>query len=115
VYGYQKSFFYKLIKCAEIDFHTLEKFKAKCDEMDAKNLKSQRNLETLLKFAKDETCLDGDSDGDSDGEEKIETIFTLAFKSETNVAVRVNANSEIETKNSKEEILEAIKFLQSLI
>ena len=113
VYGYQKSFFYKLVKASEIDDETIQRFKAKCEEIEQRNEKSQRNLDSLLRFAKDETCLDGENeDGEND---KAETIFTLAFKSETNVSVRINSESKLETKNSKEEILKAIEFLQGLL
>lgn len=112
VYGYQKSFFYKLVKAAEIDDETIERFKAKCEEIEQRNEKSQRNLDSLLRFAKDENCLDGESE---DGEQKAETIFTLAFKSDTNVSVRINSEAKLETKNSKEEILKAIEFLQGLL
>ena len=112
VYGYQKSFFYKLVKASEIDGETIERFKAKCEEIEQRNEKSQRNLDSLLRFVRDENCLDGENE---DGEQKPETIFTLAFKADTNVSVRINSEAKLETKNSKEEILKAIEFLQGLL
>ena len=119
VYGYQKSFFYKLIRCGKLETETVESFKAKCDEIDANGGYSKRNLETLLKFAKDPQSIEEteESEETEETEEttKAETIFTLSFKSETNVAVRIDSNNTLKTTNSKEEILRAISFLINLI
>jgi hypothetical protein len=116
VYGYQKSFFYKLTRCGKLENETVENFKAKCDEIDANGGYSKRNLENLLKFAKNPECFDETEESEeSEESEKTETIFTLSFKSNTNVAVRVNADNVVKTTNSKDEILQAIAFLLSQI
>ena len=60
---------------------------------------------------------DGDGDGDGDGEDKkVQTIFTLSFKTESgNVSVRVDNLGKITTSNTKEDIKNAMIFLSTHI
>lgn len=122
VYGYQKSFFYKLTRCAKLETETVDAFKTKCDEIDANGGNAKRSINELLKFAKNPNCMDEveteeseESENESDASDKAQTIFTLAFKSDTNVAVRIDENNVVKTTNSREEIMRAIAFLQNLI
>lgn len=125
VFGWQKSFFYKVVKAGRLDAEVVETFKAKCDEVEAQCQEPNRSLEGLLKFAKQvsETAQGGgESDGeggeDSESNEpqvetRVETILTFTYKSESgNVSVRIDSEGNVKTTNSEEQIREAIAVLQ---
>ena len=125
VFGWQKSFFYKVVKAGRLDAEVVETFKAKCDEVEAQGQEPNRSLEGLLKFAKQvsETAQGGgESDGeggeDSESNEpqvetRVETILTFTYKSESgNVSVRIDSEGNVKTTNSDEQIREAIAVLQ---
>jgi hypothetical protein len=128
VFGWQKSFFYKLIKCGGLDARIPRAFEVKCDAVgeDAK-----RSLEELLKFSR-AVDLDSLEHGEDATEEEIllaedeaiegasvesnavKCIFTMTYKrDEGNVSVRVNEEMKLSTTNSNEEIQQAIDFLKS--
>lgn len=122
VFGWQKSFFYKVVKAAKIEETIVETFKTKCDEAEASGNDANRSLEGLLKFAKQTETIaeasgnDGEADGEETSEAEVEirtaTIFTLTYKTEAgNVSVRIDEAGQIKTTNSAEQIAEAIKFL----
>ena len=103
----------------------METFKTKCDEAEAQGQEPNRSLEGLLKFAKQvETGAqaggnDGEGDGESESENepqietRVETILTFTYKSEGgNVSVRIDAEGNVKTTNSDEQIREAIAVLQ---
>ena len=125
VFGWQKSFFYKVVKAGRLDAEVVETFKAKCDEVEAQGQEPNRSLEGLLKFAKQvsETAQGGgESDGeggeDSESNEpqvetRVETILTFTYKSESgNVSVRIDSEGNVKTTNSLAEIAEALAVLQ---
>jgi hypothetical protein len=127
VFGWQKSYFYKVAKAGALQDELVETFKTKCDEVEAEGKDANRTLEGLLKYAKKvktgETTGEG-GEGEGEGGEgegegaqvevRVETIFTMSFKREEgNVSVRVDANGVVKTNNSIAEIQEAIAFLQS--
>jgi len=125
VFGWQKSYFYKVIKAGKLTPEVINQFNAKCDEIEASGEEPNRSLEGLLKFAKaveENTTAGGESDGESDGESESEsasvevrvpTILTFTFKPENdkNVAVRIDANGAIKTTNTNDEIFSAIQIL----
>jgi len=120
VFGWQKSFFYKVVKAGALQDEIVETFKAKCDEVEATGKDANRSLEGLLKFAKQvETNSEAGEGEAGEGEEaevevRTETIFTLSYKREAgNIAIRVDTNGVIKTNNSVSEIYEAIEFLVS--
>jgi hypothetical protein len=121
VFGWQKSFFYKVVKAGRLEESVVNTFKAKCDEADARGEEPNRSLEGLLKFAKQvETGAtatgegeDGESEGEAQIETRVETILTFTYKSEGgNVSVRIDAEGNVKTTNSTEQIREAIAVLQ---
>ena len=82
-------------------------------EADGKNV--IRSVDNFNKFVKSLEVTD-----EAEAEATIPTIFTLAFKiteldqnAERNIAVRVNESLEVTTKNSVEEIKNAISFLNA--
>ncbi len=120
VFGWQKSFFYKVVKAGKLATEVVDTFKAKCDEAEAQGQEPNRSLEGLLKFAKVvETTSneggegeDGESEGEAQVETRIETILTFTYKSEGgNVSVRIDAEGNVKTTNSAEQIREAIAVL----
>ena len=123
VFGWQKSFFYKVVKAGRLEADVVETFKTKCDEAEAQGQEPNRSLEGLLKFAKqvESTPNDGGNDGESEGESenepqietRVETILTFTYKSESgNVSVRIDAEGNVKTTNSAEQIQEAISVLK---
>jgi len=131
IFGWQKSFFYKVVKAAKLDEAVIETFKTKCDEADAEGLNANRSLEGLLKFAKQvETTSEASgnaegSEGEGEGEgetseAQIETrgnnVLTLSYKIEgLKVNVKIDENGRATTSNSFEEIQQAINFLTQSI
>ena len=123
VFGWQKSFFYKVVKAGRLEAEVVETFKTKCDEAEAQGQEPNRSLEGLLKFAKQvETGseasgqgqeAEGESENEPQIETRVETILTFTYKSEGgNVSVRIDAEGNVKTTNSPEQIREAIAVLQ---
>ena len=128
VFGWQKSFFYKVLKAGKLSDQIVDAFTTKCDEADAQGKDVDRSLAGLLKFAQDfsdvETIINEETGEEEISEEaiesaevqeRIETIFTMSMKNPEgrNVAVRINANGELITRNDASEIAQAIEFLKS--
>lgn len=123
VFGWQKSFFYKVVKAGKLSPEVVDTFKTKCDEVEAQGQEPNRSLEGLLKFAKQvESTTQGGGDGEeseSEGENepqvetRTETIFTMTYKSEGgNVSVRIDSEGNLKTTNTAEQIEEAIAVLK---
>jgi hypothetical protein len=125
VFGWGKSYFYKVVKAGKLAPEVIESFNLKCDEIEAGGEEPNRTLEGLLKFAKavDENInVGGESDGESDGESesaevevRVPTILTFTFKPENdkNVSVRIDANGVIKTTNSNDEVYSALQVLMN--
>ena len=128
VCGWQKSFFYKVLKAGKLSEQIVDAFNTKCDEADAQGKDVDRSLAGLLKFAQDfndvETIINEETGEEEISEEaiesaevqeRVETIFTMSMKNPEgrNIAVRINANGELITRNDASEIAQAIAFLQS--
>jgi hypothetical protein len=128
VFGWQKSFFYKVLKAGKLSDQIIDAFNTKCDEADAQGKDVDRSLAGLLKFAQDfsdvETIINEETGEEEISEEaienaevqeRVETMFTMSWKNPEgrNVAVRINANGELITRNDASEIAQAVAFLQS--
>ena len=119
VFGFQRSYGYKLIRVAKLNDEVIQEFNALCDN----DRNASRSIESLLKWcASDVTANDGgDTEGDSGEGSEVgqKAVFTLSFKakevlgSDKNIAFRVNADGEVVTKNSPQEIAQAIEWLKS--
>lgn len=117
LFGFQKSFAYRLNRVAKIEQGVVDEFTALCDSQEREGKPSDRSLTALEKFAKGEL---GEGEEGEEGEEgKGETILTLSFKrkltnpEESNVSVRVDSNGKPTTTNTREEIEFAIAFLRA--
>ena len=119
VFGWQKSFFYKVVKAGRLEAVVIDTFTAKCNEAEAQGEEPNRSLEGLLKFAKavetnSEAGGEGEGgEGEAEIETRIETIFTMTYKSEGgNVSVRIDSEGNLKTTNTAEQIAEAISVLK---
>lgn len=120
LFGFQKSFAYRLNRVAKIDESVVEEFTALCDSQEREGKPSDRSLTALEKFSKGELGNGEEGEeGEGEGESKGETILTLSFKrkltnpEESNVSVRVDSNGRPTTTNTREEIEFAIAFLRA--
>ena len=108
VYGYQKSYFYKLVKAGGVETVKVEEYK----EFEPTN----RTIEGLLKFIKS-GGKGAEGEGGEEGEEttaRPTTVLTFTYKTDSgNVSVRVDSNGVVKTTNSPEQIREAIQQLIS--
>lgn len=94
VFGFQKSYFYKLTRAGKLDDHLITEFKLKCTELEAEGETPNRSLEGLLKYAKEvEQAATGGGAGEGDGETKEgeseaqvstrpQVVFSLDYKPE---------------------------------
>jgi len=136
VFGWQKSYFYKVLKAGRLSMDVIALFTTKCDEAEAEGNEPNRTLEGLLKFARAQAETsqstkgggsegEGDGEGESEGsgaevEVRVPTILTLSFKASDlqlgrNVSIRVDVNGQVTTGNTEEEIALAIQFLQGAL
>lgn len=127
VFGWQKSYFYKVVKAGRLSSEVVDEFKTKCDEVERTGAEPDRSLAGLLKFAKavDETTTGGGQgdgeDGAAEGEDgaaqvetRPQTIFTMTLKHpDGNISVRVTDAGEVKTTNTAEQIQEAVAFLMA--
>ena len=133
VFGWQKSYFYKVVKVATLDERILAAFNTACDNLGSE---ANRSLAGLLEFSRDidldslEHAEDATEEQIAEAEElaiaeaasavqeeRVETMFTMSWKNPEgrNVAIRVDANGQIITQNDSSEVSSAINFLSNAI
>lgn len=130
VFGWQKSFFYKVVKAGRLDLSVVDTFKVKCDEAEANGDEPNRSLEGLLKFAKqvetgntaggqgedaESELGDAETTGEQSAQVEIrhENILTFKYKVDgVNVLVKIDAEGNVTTNNTQEQIDEAISVLR---
>jgi hypothetical protein len=129
VFGWQKSYFYKVVKAGALEAEKVAEFSTLCDQAEREGLTADRTLAGLLKWAK--TSAEAEANGqDGDGEDgqeaeaasvaRAEVLLTLSFKAtlvgaERNVALRVNTDGTAVTSNTKAEIEQAMALLQAAL
>ncbi len=130
VFGYQKSFFYKLIKVANLDERIVEAFNTKCDEIGTD---ANRSIAGLLDFSRDidldnlEVSEDATEEEITEAEneaiesasveqERINYLFVMTYKNPqgANLSVRIDEDGNV-SGNNFEEIANAITYLQNAI
>ena len=117
VYGYQKSFFYKLVKAGKVTAEQVEAYKTAEPE--------NRTIEGLLKFdrtGETNATAEGENEGEGEGEgestPQATNMLSFTYKNpETGekVSVKVDSRGLVKTENSTAEILEAINLLKQAI
>lgn len=122
IFGWQKSFFYKVVKAGKLESEIIESFNTKCTEIEANGNEANRSLEGLLKFAKQVNTATTEGEGEGEGDQTdiqpeivVETIFTMTYKNTDGkkIAVRIDANGTIKTTNNRTEIAEALAYINS--
>jgi len=111
LYGWKKSFFYKMLKVGKLKTdspQTVEEFKTAVAEADANGESASMSVASLLKFASN-----GGETTETASAERTATVFTMTFKGETNVSVRIDEQGKVITTNGTAEITKAIEFLAS--
>jgi hypothetical protein len=129
VFGWQKSFAYKMLKVGklqEVKPEVITKFKRDCTIAENNGDDVNRTVEGLLQYAKalEQQAAQGDESEGEEGEEgeatpsvtREKAIFVLTWKNDVkNVSVRVTESGELKTTNNAEEIKAAIEFLQGFL
>jgi len=96
VFGFQKSFFYKLTRAGKLTAELVDEFKRKCVELESEGQVPNRSLEGLLKYAKEvevtnTTGGQGEGEGEGEGKEgegenepqvtaRPQVVFSLDYK-----------------------------------
>lgn len=125
VYGFQKSYLYKLSKAATLPPDVVNAYLTACEEDEANGGHPKRSIEALLKWAKgNETEGEGESEGESEEaegelEQKPIITFTCRLKdlglSEKNVSLRISADGSVSTTATPEAIAQAIAILTTAL
>ena len=122
VFGWQKSYFYKVVKAGKLEAAKVEQFNTLCDDAEAQGDEPNRTLEGLLKFARQGGATTDETSGETSGESeaaieiRVPNIFTMTYKGgDKNVSIRIDESGVIATTNTVEEILAAIAFLTNSI
>lgn len=130
VFGYQKSFFYKLIKVSELDERIIEAYNRKCDELGTD---ANRSIANLLEFSRDINLDNLEVSEDATEEEITEAqneviestevtpretvnyVMVMTYKNPngSNLSLRVDENANINGSNL-DELRNAIEFLQQI-
>jgi hypothetical protein len=122
VFGWQKSFFYKVVKASKLKDDVIEGFQTKCNELESQGQEPNRSLEGLLKFAKqlENNTQDG-GQGEEETEAQVETrpqiVFSLSYKKDgQNLSVKIDSNGLVKIKDGdNQNVIDAIEFLYSSI
>jgi hypothetical protein len=93
VFGFQKSYFYKLTRAGKLEAQLITDFKLKCTELESEGETPNRSLEGLLKYAKEveqvangggEAKVEGEGEGEGESEAQAPTrpqvLFSLDYK-----------------------------------
>lgn len=129
VFGWQKSFAYKMLKVGklqEVKPEVITKFKRDCTIAENNGDDANRTVEGLLQYAKalEQRAAQAEEGEEGEGEEgegapsvtREKAIFVLTWKNDVkNVAVRVTESGELKTTNNAAEIQAAIEFLQGFL
>ena len=130
VFGYQKSFFYKLLKVDALDERIISAFNTKCDAIGDD---ANRSIAGLLEFSRsiDLDSLEHSEDATEEeiaeaeaelieeasvSQERVNYLFVLSYKNPNgnNLSVRIDEQGNV-SGNNLEEIANAIEFLKEAI
>lgn len=131
VYGFQKSFYYKLLKAANVPADVVKEFKKQTQALKEQSLSAPMSIEALLKYhaeakletAKGDADTEADNDGDGDGKAvtevkaKPKAVLTLAVNVPglENVALRVMDTGELVTTATGDAIAAALDYLAQAV
>jgi hypothetical protein len=107
VFGWQKSFFYKMVKVASVPAEVVESYSATADQNGEE---SQRSVEELLKHAS--AVESGASPVESTPRPAV--VLSLTFNHpDGKVTLKINDAGEIKVTGERAHLVEAIQFIQS--
>ena len=114
IFSVKQSQLNRMVKASKSE-SKLDLYLTSCEESESNGKNVIRSIDNFNKFVKSLEVSE-----EAEVEATIPTIFTLAFKikeveqnAERNISVRINENMELITKNSVEEIQQAIDFLSA--
>jgi len=114
VFGYNKSFFYDMVKVGKLrteSADTITKYKRECTQLESQDDKiAQRSIKGLLKFAK---AVESDGD-EAEVESATSTIMTFSMKGDMfedgkGVSIRLLADGKIAISGDSDKIPQGIK------
>jgi hypothetical protein len=124
-YGFQKSFYYKLLKAANVPADVVKEFTTQTAKLKAEKLSAPLSIEALLKYyaeAKLENNEAGEGEGESESEPtevkaKAKAVLTFTFKIDgfEPVSLRIDDNGEFKTSASAENIAVALDYLAQAV
>jgi hypothetical protein len=133
VYGWQKSFGYKMVKAGSLDGSIVDTFNRKCTQVEHEGEQADRTIEGLLKYAKslsapastgtdgEEGENNGEEDSDSAGVARVETLVTFTSKpcvenrATKAISFRILADGTVKTTNTKTEIRDELSRIYAVI
>ena len=129
VFGWQKSYFYKVVKVGNLDDRIIEAFNQLCEQQGND---ANRSLAELLKFSREvdleslgedataeeiaEAIEAAAEERESESEERAQTICTLSFKNlpnGKNLSLRIDDEGRLITHNSADDIQYVLSVIQS--
>lgn len=122
-YGFQKSYYYKLLKTASVPAEIVREFTAQTTKLKNENLSAPLSIEALLKYAS-EAKLENNEAGEGEGEgegkavqAKAKAVLTFTFKVDgfEAVSLRIDDNGEFKTSASAENIAVALDYLRQAV
>lgn len=126
LYGWQKSYLYKLDRCGKQSDEVVEKFLTACDEMEQKGSRPSISIESFMKYVKSvenggEVSGEGgeETEGGQEGGGEVSTKPIVTFTcrladlglADKNVSVRVDADGNVTTTSEADAIKKAIEVL----
>ena len=123
VYGFQKSFYYKLLKLGQLAFERpeiLERFTASVNEAKESNLGASLSIENALNFAKEVKGIEAGkgSEGSEGSEPKVtkdKPILVLTFDGRpigiNSVSMRINSDGTLKTSADKKDLRAVVDYL----
>jgi len=122
VYGWNRSYLFKVVKVGQAEEQKVETFKTKCDEMEREGKDPNRTLEGFIKWLKQDSVQGGEGEGEggegeeNQPEERQKTIITFSYKlNGVGIACRMLENGELKTTNTPEELVTALQFLMERV
>lgn len=97
VFGWQKSFFYKMVKVAAVPSEVVERYSAQADESGED---AQRSVEELLSFAR--AAESGTEGGGQDAQPRAEVVLSLSFNHpDGKVTLKIDDAGQVKIKGAE--------------
>lgn len=107
VFGWQKSFFYKMVKVSKVPAEVVEQYSANADE---RGEDAQRSVEELLSFAKQ--VEQGEEGSGNEPQPRPQVILSLTFNHPSGkVTIKIDDAGQVRTTGEQDQIREAIELL----